>query len=87
MKFKVGDLVVCYEQNLDIANGALGVVTSVQARNTMPEWPITVHFANLGPGGRFEWCYTEDGFRVSSDIPFNRIEPATKLHKLLAGLE
>lgn len=86
MNFKVGDLVICYEENFASVNGAVGTIVSVQATNTMPEWPIVVVFSGVGPGKTIEWCYTKEGFRVSKDIPQNRIEHATKLHKILIGL-
>lgn len=79
MKFKVGDKVVCIERDLADNNGAVGEVIRI---GDDQDWPLHVSF-----GDRFVWSYTEEGFRLDEDQPFNRIEPATKLHKLLAGLE
>lgn len=81
MKFKVGDLVICIERDLRDNNGSIGEVVRIGAGKGR-DWPVHVSF-----GGRFIWSYTGDGFRVDETQPFNRIEPATKLHRLLAGLE
>jgi hypothetical protein len=77
--FKVGDKVICFERDLADNNGQRGIVTKIISDK---DWPVLVEFQ-----GRFEWSYTEEGFRIDETQPFNRIEPATKLHKLLAGLE
>lgn len=79
MKFKVGDEVICIERDITYANGQIGTVIKIISDK---DWPMLVRFKN---GAKF--TYTENGFRVDETQPFNRIEPATKLHKLLAGLE
>lgn len=79
MKFKVGDKVICIERDITYANGQIGTVLKIISDK---DWPMLVRFKNGA-----EFTYTENGFRVDETRPFNRIEPATKLHKLLAGLE
>ena len=79
MKFKEGDKVICFERNLKYINGQIGTVIRITGDK---DWPVLVEF--LAPT---MLSYTEEGYRIDETQPFNRIEPATKLHKLLAGLE
>lgn len=81
MKFKVGDKVICFERDIPELNGKLGTITTCGEGSG---WPVFVKFQGLDS---LLWSYNEDGFRMSENPTFNRIEPATKLHRLLAGLE
>ena len=81
MKFKVGDRVICIERDITELNGKLGTITSC---GEGPGWPMLVKFQGIDS---LLWSYNEDGFRMGKNLPFNRIEPATKLHRLLAGIE
>lgn len=83
MKFNVGDIVICLECDLYQNHGKLGVVIANDSDDVHDkDWPIMVRFDN-----KFDWSYTKDGFRVDETQPLNRIEHATELHRLLAGLE
>lgn len=82
MKFNVGDVVICFERDLDQNQGKIGVVVANDSEDGHDrDWPILVRFDN-----KFNWSYTEDGFRIDETQSFNRIEHATKLHKLLLGI-
>jgi len=77
LNFKLGDLVIA--EDIAHINGKIGRVIEIE----MPSaWPIRVRFPTISIN--YTTCC---GHRISPAIKGKRIVKATKLHKLLEGVD